>query len=61
MLGIDAERVFFLRIEDDDVGIGADLRSFPFFGNRPNIFAAAVDVSSTNRLSEILFSTTPPL
>ena len=33
----------------------------PFFGKRPNIFAAAVEVSSTKRLSEMRFSATPPL
>ncbi len=48
------------RVKDDDVRIRTD-GDRPFLGNIPNIFAAAVDVISTNRLSEIRFSWTPPL
>ena len=49
-----------LATSDDESGSASDPTAIvPFFGNSPNIFAAAVDVSSTKRLSEIRFSTTP--
>ena len=49
-----------VRIEDDDVGVRARARSCPCAGTVPKIFAGEVDVSSTNRLSEMRPGRTPP-
>ena len=52
-------RDLLVRIEDDDVGVGAGA-IVPLRGNRPKIFAGDVDVSSTKRLSEMRPVRTPP-
>jgi hypothetical protein len=60
VFGIDTKGVFLFGIEDDNVGVGSD-GDRSLLWEQPEYLRGAVDVSSTKRFSEILFSTTPPL
>ena len=52
VLMFDAECVFFFRVENHIVGTGAD-GDRAFLEKRPNIFAVAVEVSSTKAVARI--------